>query len=270
MKFTTPILATALLFTTTVLSIPTSASRLARRQGARALGSHPLIPSTTSGGQTNGLEEETNTTPVTYSSNWAGAVLTAPPAGTTFSAAYGTFTVPTPSGAGSAAAWVGIDGDTYQSAILQAGVDFTVTNGRVSYDAWYEWYPAYSYDFSGITISAGNVITVSIVSSSSSRGTVTITNVSTGKSVSKSLSAPSSSSHLGGQNAEWIVEDYEENGSMVEFSDFGTVTFTDSYAKAGAQTVGLDGAAVFDIRQGNTVYAESTIESDSSVQVKYV
>ncbi|KAF8444750.1 hypothetical protein L210DRAFT_3530901 [Boletus edulis BED1] len=37
----------------------------------------------------------------------------------------GTFTVPSPSGsAGSAAsAWVGIDGDTCQNAILQTGVD---------------------------------------------------------------------------------------------------------------------------------------------------
>ena len=47
----------------------------------------------------------------------------------------GTFTVPTPSGSsGAASAWVGIDGDTCANAILQTGVDFTVTDGEVSYD----------------------------------------------------------------------------------------------------------------------------------------
>lgn len=53
----------------------------------------------------------------------------------------GTFTVPTPkkpSGGGSgsfaASAWVGIDGDTCQTAILQTGIDFTVSGSSVSYD----------------------------------------------------------------------------------------------------------------------------------------
>ena len=51
-----------------------------------------------------------------------------------------TFTVPTPSagtGSGdsySASAWVGIDGDTCSTAILQTGVDFTYSDGSVSYD----------------------------------------------------------------------------------------------------------------------------------------
>lgn len=37
-----------------------------------------------------------------------------------------------------AAAWVGIDGDTCASAILQTGVDFTTSNdGNPSYDGKY-------------------------------------------------------------------------------------------------------------------------------------
>ena len=58
----------------------------------------------------------------------------------TFTTVTGTFTVPTPSNPDSgldwvsAAAWVGIDGSTCASTILQTGVDFTVDNGRVSYD----------------------------------------------------------------------------------------------------------------------------------------
>ena len=38
------------------------------------------------------------------------------------------------SGLYSASAWVGIDGDTCDTAILQTGIDFTINNGVVSYD----------------------------------------------------------------------------------------------------------------------------------------
>jgi hypothetical protein len=68
----------------------------------------------------------TNETQVSYSSNWAGAVLI----GSGYKSVTGTITVPTPklpSGASSsktysASAWVGLDGDTCQTAILQTGV----------------------------------------------------------------------------------------------------------------------------------------------------
>ncbi|OCL13515.1 putative aspergillopepsin-2 precursor, partial [Glonium stellatum] len=213
---------------------------------------------------------------VQYSSNWSGAVLTSPPSGQTFNGVSGRFTVPTPSkGTGSASswsasAWAGIDGDTYGNAILQAGTDFTISSGgAVSYDSWYEWYPDYAYDFSGFSVSAGDVIAVSIVASSSSRGTVTLTNESTGKSVSKTLSAPDSSSTLGGQNAEWIIEDYEENGSQVPIADFGTVTFTDCVATTSSQSVGLNGATVIEIEQNGQVVTDVTIESSSSVEIQY-
>lgn len=68
----------------------------------------------------------TNDTHVSYSTNWAGAVLT----GSGYKTVVGTITVPTPkvpSGGSSsttysASAWVGIDGDSCQTAILQTGV----------------------------------------------------------------------------------------------------------------------------------------------------
>lgn len=86
-----------------------------------------------------------NDSQVEYSSNWAGAVLI----GSGYTSVVGTITVPTPevpSGGDSseeycASAWVGIDGDTCQTAILQTGVDFCVQDGSISFDTWYEWYP---------------------------------------------------------------------------------------------------------------------------------
>ncbi|PYI25880.1 putative aspergillopepsin, putative [Aspergillus indologenus CBS 114.80] len=267
MKFTAAIAASIL--AGTVAAIPNrglEARVKARASGTR--GSRPLEA-------VNRPATVKNQTNVEYSSNWSGAVLESPPsAAATYTAVTGTFTVPEPTGTGSgaASAWVGIDGDTYSNAILQTGIDFTLTNGRASYDAWYEWYPDYAYDFSGsIDISAGDVIVAIVESSSSTSGTAIIENKSTGQTVTKKLSAPYSSAKLGGQNAEWIVEDFEENGSLVNLVDFGTVTFTGAVAEAaGGESVGLDDATVIEIEQSGKVVTDVTINSDSSVTISYV
>jgi hypothetical protein len=214
-----------------------------------------------------------NETQVSYSSNWSGAVITAPPAGETFNSVTATFVVPTPkvpsgsssSGSYSASAWVGIDGDTYQNAILQTGVDFTISNGKVSYDAWYEWFPDYAYDFS-LDISEGDTITTTVTSTSSTAGKAVIENVSTGKTVTKSLT---SSSALGGQNAEWIVEDFEEGSSLVNLVNWGTVTFTGATAKTGSSSVTAAGASIIDIEQNSKVLTSVTI-SGSTVTDTYI
>lgn len=271
MKFTASLFSNVL-FATTILASPMSRNQ---RRAGLSHQSNPLVKVPTPTVEGDLLSNASN---VQYSSNWAGAVLTAPPAGQTFNAVSGTFTVPTPSapssgsGTWSASAWVGIDGDTYSSAILQSGVDFTVTKSgsstSTSFDAWYEWYPDYAYDFD-IAISAGDVISVSIASSSSSAGTVTLENLTTGETVSKSLTAPSSSSDLGGQNAEWIVEDYESNGELVALADFGTVTFTDAVASTSSESVGTTDATIIEIKSGNSVVTDVTIPSSSEVQVTY-
>ena len=111
---------------------------------------------------------------------------------------------------------------------------------------------------------------MSVTSTSSSAGTAVLQNLSTGKTVSKALNAPSSSSHLGGQNAEWIVEAYESGGSQVTLANFGTVHFTSTSAKTSSgTTVSASGAQVIDIKSGNTVETDVTI-SGSSVAVKYL
>ncbi len=70
-------------------------------------------------------------------------------------------------------------------------------------------------------------------------------------------------------NAEWIVEDFEENGGLVPFANFGTVTFTGASATTNSGTVGPSGADIIDIRQNNKVLTDVTV-SGSSVTVKYV
>ncbi|OKL63104.1 hypothetical protein UA08_01224 [Talaromyces atroroseus] len=248
------------------------AARVAARNEMTRL-THPKLPA-------DDIDEfETaNRTNVDYSSNWSGGVLTAPPSGTTFTSVTAQFTVPKPSlpSGGTqdsyASAWVGIDGDTYTTAILQTGLDFGIsTSGQVSYDAWYEWYPDYAYDFSGITINTGDVMQVTVTSTSSSAGTAVIENLSSGQKVSQSLTAPSSTATLGGQNAEWIVEDFDSNGGQVPFANFGTVNFTGATAgTSDGSSVGTSGADVLDISQNGKVLTSASIPSDSEVDVKYI
>jgi hypothetical protein len=261
----------SVLFATNILAAPRGLAQRVERRSTRIRNSKPLDLL-----QGSLLENETN---VQYSSNWAGAVITSPPSGQKFNAVSGKFTVPTPSAPGdssgtySASAWVGIDGDTYSAAILQAGVDFTATTNddgstSTSYDAWYEWYPDYAYDFNSFSFTAGDEISVSITSSSSSAGKVVLENLTTGKTVTKPLTAPSSSSHLGGQNAEWIVEDFDEGGSEVSFADFGTVTFSSCTAKTASETLTASGATAIDIKQNGNVLTSVSV-SGSTVTVTY-
>jgi len=209
---------------------------------------------------------ETNKTNVEYSSNWAGAILI----GTGYTSVTGTFTVPKPSTTGSGSAWVGIDGDTCGTAILQTGVDWTKSGSTYSYDAWYEWYPDYAYDFTGITIAAGNEIKVTVTATSKTGGTATVDNVTTGKSVTHTFSNEGSEGDLCEYNAEWIVEDYEEGSSLVSFADFGTVTFTGAAAVKSGVTVGTTGATVIDIEQNNKVLTDCSVPSSSEVTCTYV
>jgi hypothetical protein len=206
-----------------------------------------------------------NISEVSYSSNWAGAVLV----GTGYTSVTGTFTVPTPTTTGSGSAWVGIDGDTCGTAILQTGIDWTKSGSSITYDAWYEWYPDYAYDFSGISLAAGNTIKVTVTATSKTAGTATITNVSTGKTVTHSFSGEASEGSLCEYNAEWIVEDFDENGSEVTFADFGTVTFTGASAVKSGTTVGVTGATIIDMEQNSKVLVTCSTSGTSGVTCSY-
>ncbi|KAG6370714.1 peptidase A4 family-domain-containing protein [Boletus reticuloceps] len=239
------------LLASTVLAIPSKlGARLARRRANRQ---SQII---------NRLEQvDSAISDEQYSNNWAGAVWAE--GDNTFTFVTGTFVVPTPSGnnGDSAAAWVGIDGDTCTSAILQTGVDFTVSANGPTYAAWYEFFPAPSADFSGITIAPGDTIKLTVTTSSLHSGTATIDNLTRNEQVSQDLS---STAPLCGQNAEWIVEDYDVNSGLVPFANFGTVTFTD--ANAGVYTP--SGAGIIDIKQNGQVLTSTSI-AGSSVTIKH-
>lgn len=201
-----------------------------------------------------------NQTNVEYSSNWAGVVVDS----TGITEVTGIITVPSLSGGfnsdSCASAWVGIDGDSCESAILQTGVDFCYEGGGVEFDAWYEWYPDYAYDFN-LGVSAGDVIKLTVTATSTTSGTAVIENQTTGKTVSKSFNG-NVEGDLCLQNAEWIVEDFESGGSLVSFADFGTVTFTDATAVSSRGPLNPATGDILDIEQDGQVLTSCSSGND--------
>lgn len=269
MKFSATILSAALL-TTSAIAAPLTERRAARNAARAARAGRISRPAYKP--DTKELLNVNATTQEEYSSNWAGAVLI----GSQYTSVSGEFTVPTPklpSGSSSgeqycASAWVGIDGDTCSSAILQTGVDFCIQGGEVSYDSWYEWYPDYAHDFSGISISSGDVIKLTVTATSKTSGSAVIENVSSGRSVTHTFSGVDDGD-LCETNAEWIVEDFESGGELVPFTNFGTVTFRNAEATSGGETVGPSGSTIMDIKQSDSVLTKSSATSNS-VTVSYV
>lgn len=274
MKFSTTFLSTALLIGSSLAAPPRGlAERIQTRSAARG-SSHQSQPMQR---LLVNPEHKELANSVQYSNNWAGAVYETQPEEGPFYAVAGTFTVPEPKTVGEAggggvtagSAWVGIDGDTYGAAILQAGVDFYIQpNGSTFYDAWYEWFPDYAYDFE-MDVIAGDVVSIYVETYSPSEGYVYIENQSTGQTASQVLKAPTEKAMLAGQNAEWIVEDFQSGGKLVNLVDFGTVTFTDAQVGAGNVVKGVRDATRIELKQGDKVYTETTVVDDMVLNVHY-
>lgn len=173
------------------------------------------------------------------STNWAGYAV----AGTSFTSAEGSWVVPTTncnnvSGTGYAALWVGIDG--YSSdTVEQTGTLAECDRNETVYYAWYEFYPANLTEITSVPVKPGNVISASIkYNSSGNTFTTTITNVTTGKSFSKT-SAVSGAERT---SAEWIAEApcCTVRGGILPLADFGTASFGDDYSKVNTTNYATD------------------------------
>jgi hypothetical protein len=83
------------------------------------------------------------------------------------------------------------------------------------------------------------------------------------------MRAPKAEATLVGQNADWIVEDFQSGDSMVALADFGSVTFTGCEAQAqNGEVLGLNGATIIELKQKNKVLTEVTVQGDEAMIVK--
>jgi len=204
------------------------------------------------------------------SNDWAGAAWDSDSGGT-FTSVTGTFKVPRPKGPdGSVSVWVGIDGDTCFDVILQAGIDVSFSHGHPSYKAWSEWFPENSISFHGFPIHSGDEIRLTVTATSPDSGKAKIENLTKKKHVEKVFH--SQITPLCQQNAEWIVEDYQNNeGEDVPVCNFGKVEFTDAYATRthGHRRVTPDGADILVMQKGDEVIT-SVHENRNGVTIKYL
>lgn len=194
-----------------------------------------------------------------YSTNWAGVVKH----GKGITKVAGTITVPSASGGSTdqaGAAWVGIDGDSCQGALLQTGIDFY---GDGSYDAWYEWIPNNVVFFNNFPLSTGDKISMLVDATSKTTGVATLENLTTGQKISHTFTRTPST--LCETDAEWIVEDFQ--GDLAGFSE---IVFTDNSAVGSQGTITPAGGDILDIRpDGGSVETDCGLNGND-VYCKYI
>jgi hypothetical protein len=214
--------------------------------------------------------------------NWAGAVQVSSPSGV-FNSVSGQWTIPAVSVPSSASGpgvwytsqWVGIDGYSCLTSIIQAGIFSYVevsTSGAVTNAAlaWHEWYPNPQVQFSDFSVSAGDTVHVSVKATSKSRGQVVVNNLSKGTSTSTTVSAPSESYVLCGMNAEWIIEDPASDNGLVPFASFTDFSFSNCAATTTTgETVDLTNTQLLQLIQNNVLLATPTQLSSTEIQVSY-
>lgn len=115
--------------------------------------------------------------------------------------------------------WVGIDGYS-SNTVEQVGTDSDCQNGQPVYYAWFEFYPHPSFTIDSVPVSPGNTISAEVKQTGKGLFTVTLTNVSTGKSFSASAKIPSAAQ----ASAEWIAE-APYSGGVLPLANFGSVLF---------------------------------------------
>jgi hypothetical protein len=177
------------------------------------------------------------------STNWSGYAVT----GSSFTQAAGSWVVPTVNCLTTpntyAAFWVGLDGYS-SSTVEQTGTGVECIGKTAYYYAWYEFYPANSILISSVPVAPGNKISAS-VTYSGMEFTTTITNVTTGRSYSKSSVVPGAAR----SSAEWIAEApcCTNSGGVLPLSAFGTASFGMDYTsvtKTNEATDKISGGAV--------------------------
>jgi hypothetical protein len=158
------------------------------------------------------------------SENWSGYAVT----GSSFTQVTGSWIVPAVncSSAGNtySAFWVGIDGYS-SSSVEQTGTESDCSGESPVYYAWYEFYPHPSIVIQSLPVSPGDVVQAE-VSYSGGEFTISISDVTTGKSYSKSAKVADAKR----TSAEWIAEapcctGRGAKGASLPLADFGTVSF---------------------------------------------
>src|SRR5262249_57366390 len=107
-------------------------------------------------------------------------------------------------------------------------------NGTPQYYAWYEMYPSGSINLP-LTIHAGDTMSAD-VSYAASKFTLSITDVTSGKSFTTTQTAPSAQR----SSAEWVMEAPSSFFGVLPLANFGKATFSGAHATINGTTGAID------------------------------
>jgi hypothetical protein len=157
------------------------------------------------------------------SSNWSGYALDSSKTGQKYTAVSGTWIVTKVQAVTKfrkvySSQWVGIGG-LKDSTLIQLGTEADASNsGQTTYLAWYELIPAAPVTIN-ITVHPGDSITAGVKLTGNQIWLFTMTDNTTGKSFSRSVSYKSSQA-----SAEWI-EEAPFSGGILPLANYGKATF---------------------------------------------
>jgi hypothetical protein len=180
------------------------------------------------------------------SANWAGYVVPTTSANEAVTAISGSWTVPTVTGRGYSAIWLGMDGDN-SNTLEQIGTEQDIINGKTQYYAWLEMYPSAPYDIN-LPINAGDTITASVqYTNGNFLFTLQDSNWQTAFTMTETPAyVPQRNS------AEWIVESPSTKHGILPLANFGSVTFSGIQATIGTETGNLSNWPNVVINMGNS------------------
>ncbi|KAB5566137.1 concanavalin A-like lectin/glucanase domain-containing protein [Coniochaeta sp. 2T2.1] len=183
-----------------------------------------------------------------YSNNWCGAVQHSPSTNA-IKDVHTYFQVPTLTQRPGVTAfpqyvatWVGIDGATWQSSLLQSGITSQLSSTGVQTDwAWLEWIPDAAYNIPSFPVSAGDWIEITVSAPTSTTGVISIANLD--QDVSYMIPINNGTA-LARVDADWIVEDPATAGGLVPLARFSDVWFQDCSVSTANGTIKAVDAAV--------------------------
>lgn len=193
--------------------------------------------------------------------NWAGYDITSG-APTSVTATWVIPAVAASSALTYASFWVGLDGDGSATA-EQTGTAACAQNGRITYYAWYEMYPAGEVPIASLTVSAGDLMTATVTSNGSGQFTLAIADATTHRSFSVTrqtspVTTPSSAEIVAEAPTDASV------GGLLPLADFGKVDFTG--CAVNGRPVGAFARRQIDMvgKDGSLLAAASTLSSDGT------
>ncbi|KAK4237325.1 hypothetical protein C8A03DRAFT_34738 [Achaetomium macrosporum] len=146
-----------------------------------------------------------------------------------------------------AANWAGIDGDSHTSALLQAGTVCKIdsSTGIVRHEAWWQWVPEAAYSVTTIPVAPDDWIEITINTTSTTAGEITLTNLSQGHTYTITIHSGPALARL---NADWVVERPYYGSTLAGFPTFSDVWFDEAYATlVSGANLGILGAKQYQI-----------------------